>query len=594
MGKIQYLPEQLANQIAAGEVIERPASAVKELVENAIDAGAARIVVHVAEAGRSLRVSDDGEGMAPEDAPLAFERFATSKIRDSQDLFALASLGFRGEALAAIAAVAKIELMTRRAVDLAGIRIKIAGGKQIEVSPWGCPAGTTLSITELFYNTPARLKFLKSPATETAQVIETVTALALAQPHIHLTVQVNERVALDTKGARDLGEATNAVLGPEVGPKLLPVSLERDAYSIRGFIAPPELVRSDRTKQWLLVNGRPVRHPAITRAIDQAYDGHIPQSRYPIYVIDLRIPPERVDFNVHPTKKEIRLADSSLIYHLMQEAISLAFRQPTHSRSTFALLPASFSASPPVALNEALDVYRLADQRNAILHTVDPGQNSRTPGFIPLDCDQLFGAATGQRSAFPWENLLLLGQLHETYLVLQHPDGLYIVDQHNSHERYLYEQLDSSPALPQKLLFPQTLDLTVVASSMVEEHVAELRELGFLLQAANHEKTEWELRAVPAILSQADGVSTILAILEDMALETALPKTSFGEHSRVMLACRSAIKAGQKLTTTEQQLLIKQWRSCQQPFTCPHGRPTAFLIPSGELNRRCLRGRSKQ
>lgn len=584
MAEIHRLSEHLANQIAAGEVVERPASAAKELVENALDAGATRIDVVVGTGGRALRVTDDGTGMSPEDAALAFARFATSKIVEMDDLFALRTLGFRGEALASIAAVARVDLMTRLSGSAAGTRVRLVGGTRVEGGPHGCPDGTTIAVDDLFFNTPARLKFLKADRTEAAHVVEALTGLALAHPGVALTALNGDRMALDSRGARDMAETAAAVLGAEIGPRLLVARAEGEIGSIEGLVAPPELARGDRSKQWLIVNGRPIRHPALSRAVDEAYDGHVPSSRQPIYVLRLAIDPIRVDFNVHPTKREIRLADGSAIFALVRQAVSDALRQTPAARRIFVM------GGPPT-LSELRSVegpYPQARPFGDRLNEALPAR-PKTP-TTPAQAFDLYRPATAEpagREAFPWADLRLMGQLHDTYIVVHHPEGIYLVDQHNSHERYLYEQLGPGRPAAQELLIPAPLDLPAASAEAVAEHRGELRESGF--EVEGDAAAGWLLRAVPAILPAEEAEAALLALLEE-AGESGLSGSDVADRWRITVACHSATKAGQRLTEDEMRRLLAQWRTCEQPFTCPHGRPTAVLVTLAELHRRCMRG----
>ncbi len=613
--KIHRLSDQLANQIAAGEVIERPGSAAKELVENALDAGATRIDVVIAEGGRSLRVTDDGEGMGPDDALLAFDRFATSKVSQIDDLFSLRTMGFRGEALASIAAVARVELRTRRRSDDAGTLVRIEGGEIVASRPCGTAEGTTLAVQDLFFNTPARLKFMKAPATEAAHVVEAVTALALAHPEVAMRATSGNRVVLDTTGARDLAEAAALVLGAEIGPALLRCQADGEAGHVHGLIAPPELIRGDRAKQWLFVNGRPVRNPALARAVDEAFSGHIPASRHPIYAIAVTIDPEAVDFNVHPTKKEIRLRDGATLYALVRDAVSRGLRQLPPGDSGLARRWPDATRAPDrpgfaephlshlargvpdparrgraielgsVGAQQALDLYRPALKEAT--SSYDPGSTAASGASLTASTHAESAADAGGRD-FPWDALTVLGQLHDTYLVLEHPDGLLLVDQHNSHERFLYEQLGAERVASQELLIPRIVDLPAASAEALEAQLGPLAELGFALERLG--EGCWQLRAAPAVLAAEEAERTLLALLFEAADGGLTPGRQLSDRWRVTLACHSATKAGDRLAPGAISRLIAQWRTCQQPFTCPHGRPTSILIPLGELHRRCMRG----
>lgn len=595
MAKIARLPIHIANQIAAGEVIERPSSVVKELVENAIDAHATRIQVIVSDGGRNLMVVDDGEGMTAEDAVLAFERFATSKLRDPEDLWKLTTMGFRGEALPSIASVSKVTCTTRlKGADI-GVRVAIQGGSEPEVTPFGCPEGTSMRIEELFFNTPARRKFLRADSTEMGHVTEVVTALALAHPEIHLSLKANERVVFDTSGAQDLETTAALVLGADVARSLLPVSGTSPHGTIRGLVSPPELIRSDRNKQWFFLNGRAVRHPTLAKAVEEAMVGHIPSGRHPLYILSLEVDPARVDVNVHPTKKEIRLADSQSFFVLIREAVSRALLKSLPSPYTPSAAPRmplpgaqagssrEREAAPTLGETQAaFEAYRptfapsaprAAEPRSVYQPTL--------PSAVPV-------AATTRTDDFPWDQVRILGQLHDTFIMLDHPEGLYLLDQHNSHERYLYENLTPANLTSQELLMPLTLDLTPGEREALADHLAPLTELGFVIEPFGEET--WAIRAVPGFLPMTEAEETIRELLGKAAEARFVSPTNKEDKWRVTIACHSSTRAGDRLTMEQMQRIVELWRKCEQPFTCPHGRPTGFLIPMSELQRRCLRG----
>lgn len=598
MAKIARLPIHIANQIAAGEVIERPSSVVKELVENAIDAGATRIQVIVSDGGRNLTVVDDGEGMTAEDAVLAFERFATSKLRDPEDLWKLTTMGFRGEALPSIASVSKVTCTTRQRGAETGVRVVIQGGSEPEVMPCGCPEGTSMRIEELFFNTPARRKFLRADSTEMGHVTEVVTALALANPEVHLSLKANERMVFDTSGAQDLETTAAMVLGAEVARSLLPVSGTSPHGTIRGLVSPPELIRSDRNKQWFFLNGRAVRHPTLAKAVEEALTGHIPSGRHPIYILSLEVDPARVDVNVHPTKKEIRLADAQSFFVLVREAVSRALLKcmpsmpgayplPAEPRATYPAASGGYgherAAAPTVDQTEAaFEAYRPTFGPTAPRAAeVRPVYQPPLPSAVPI-------AATTRVDDFPWDQLRVIGQLHDTFIMLDHPDGLYLLDQHNSHERYMYENLTPANLTSQELLMPLTLDLTPAEREALADHLKPLTELGFVIEPFGEDT--WAIRAVPGFLPMTEAEETIRELLGKAAEARFVSPTNKGDKWRVTIACHSSTRAGDRLTMAQMQRIVELWRKCEQPFTCPHGRPTGFLLSMNELQRRCLRG----
>jgi DNA mismatch repair protein MutL len=617
MAKIRRLSLHIANQIAAGEVIERPASVVKELVENSLDAGSRRIQVFTSEGGRTIRVVDDGEGMTAEDALLAFERFATSKIQSADDLFRLTTNGFRGEALASIASVAKITLTTRARGAERGTQVVILGGSEPQVSPVGCPEGTQILVEELFFNTPARLKFLRSPGTENGHVVETVTALALANPQTQMVLTSNGREVFNTSGANGLADTAAYVLGLEIAQAMLPVEGESPHGKLKGLVTPPELIRSGKDKQWFFLNGRPVRHPTLARAVEEAFLGHIPSGRHPLYVLSLEVDPERVDVNVHPTKKEVRLADAQSFFFLIREAVARALR-----RHPLAALDEPLAAAQaPGESPDAADAPRVAEPlapypppfAGSVLRPV--GDRPTGGGYAPRSGDapssrpaseaameayRPITQGTPYQSAFPeviaqnrevdfpWDSLRILGQLQNTYIVLEHPEGLYLLDQHNSHERYLYEQLLPAEPISQELLLPVPLSLSHAEQAVLEENGSKLEALGFRLEPFG--EATWAIRAVPSILPVTEAEEVIRDMLGRGCETRFVSPKNKDDAWRVSIACHSATRAGDRLNEEQMQRILALWRKCDQPFTCPHGRPTGFLMPMNELNRRCLRG----
>lgn len=584
MSTIHRLPPSLANQIAAGEVIERPASIVKELIENSIDAHATRITLEVREGGRWLRICDDGTGIAPEDAPLAFERFATSKLSEFEDLYRLETKGFRGEALASISAVARIECLTRlRDAEMGTcIRIDEAG---MDIDPCGCPTGTTLQIKDLFYNTPARLKFLKAASTEMAHIHDAVLALALSHPSVGFSLTLEGRESINTIGSANLQEAASLLFNE--GNKLVPIEAEGEGIRIWGLASPPNLFRGDRQKQWLFVNGRWVRHATIQKAAEEAYLGHIPNGRYPLLVLNVEIDPARVDVNVHPNKREVRIAQIPALFSLIKKGVYGAI-QPAIATSVPAqredepFIPLEIPATPAFAPLPSLQ--RLPDI------SYSPRENTRTfapvptPTPIPPQAESMLRPEPRPEtttSVLPWDRMRVIGQLHRTYILLEHPEGLYLIDQHNSHERILYEQLSPAKIERQELLLPVRLDVTESQNAKIEELKDTLFDLGFIVEESGPKS--WTVRCTPALLPYAQIEETLQGFLA----EESCPDRE--RKMRATLACKAATKAGAPLTQYEMENLIKQLSECPQPLTCPHGRPTGSLIPLSEIHRKVLR-----
>ncbi|MEB3186058.1 MAG: DNA mismatch repair endonuclease MutL [bacterium] len=603
MSRIQRLPLAIANQIAAGEVIERPASVVKELVENALDAGASRVRIRAREGGRWLEVTDDGSGMDPEDAVLAFERFATSKLRTSEDLWTLRTMGFRGEALPSIASVSRLTCTTRALGSQDGIEVRIEGGHEPVVHPAGCPEGTRIEVADLFFNTPARRKFLRADSTELSQIGEVVTGLALAHPGVRFSLTLEQREVFDTAGCRNLRDVIRVLWGTEWADRMLEVDTETSTGRVHGLLAPPEWLRRDRHRQFWVLNGRNIRHPSLARGLEEALAVHVPQGRHSQFVLHLEVDPERVDVNVHPTKREVRLADGQSVYWLVKEAITrsllldrgveptpgMGATTGTHERSQGgqAPWPASGTAGrgmprqdiDPERSAAALDLFRPAPAGERV--------DAARPYQPMLGGSPELARAVHRPDDFPWDGLRIVGQLDRTFILLEHPDGLYMLDQHNAHERYLYEQMKPAEVKSQELLMPRVMQLRPETSEALRDHATRLNDLGYRIEPMD--ETTWAIRAVPAILSLEQAEATVHELLGDAAEARFVSPANREDRWRITIACHAATRAGDVLDPEQMKKVVGYWRACQQPFTCPHGRPTGFLIPRNELKRRVLR-----
>ncbi|MNS08959.1 DNA mismatch repair protein MutL [compost metagenome] len=594
MAKIQRLPIHVANQIAAGEVIERPASVVKELVENAIDAGARRVTVDVTHGGRNIRVTDDGEGMTEEDALLAFERFATSKLKDTEELWRLYTMGFRGEALASIASIAKVECLTRPRGGDKGTQVVIHGGSEPQVRPAGCPEGTTFVIQDLFYNTPARLKFLRAAGTEQGHIQDVVTALALCHPEVDFKLVINGRESLSTVGARTLREVMAVLLGDEVAESLGEVEHANEAGAVKGLVSRPHKVRGDRSRQWFFINKRWVRDPLLAKGVEEAFVGHIPSDRHPIFVLHIELDPALVDINVHPAKKEVRLGQTHRVYGLLREGVVKSFTQagielpPPSDPSAYPMgqrwveTPAWYkgaggSWTPP----SAPDAAQLA-AATAFYRPAEAPPMPEMPSFF-----ETAGAYSAPGLPRELDQLKVIAQLHRTYIMCEHPEGLFLIDQHNSHERWLYEQLAPAGIVSQELLMPLVLTLTPSEMATAEEYQARLQALGFGFEPFGRDA--WVLRALPALLPLKEAEKTVRELLSKVEATGVVTRLPDDDPIRRTIACHSAIKAGETLTHEQMQQIIERLKETQHPLTCPHGRPTGIMISMTELNRRCLR-----
>ena len=598
MGRIQRLPMNIANQIAAGEVVERPGSVVKELVENALDAGSTRIQVRAREGGRWLEVTDDGTGMDPDDARLAFERFATSKLRDAEDLWSLRTMGFRGEALPSIASVARVTCTTRPRGEAQGHQIRIEGGQDAQLSPAGCAEGTRIEVADLFFNTPARRKFLRADSTELAHIGELVTGMALSHPDIRFTLTLEQREVFDTAGCRNLRDVIRIIWGTEWADRMLEVDTETSSGRIHGLIAPPEWVRRDRNRQTWILNGRMIKHPSLARGLEEALALHVPHGRHSQFVLHLEIDPERVDVNVHPTKREVRLADGQATYWLVKEGITRALlldRGPQSAPLPTPMNEGSARTGPTGGSGGAHPVARPGISHDLSAAALDLFRPAPGPGAVAparpyqasLGGNQDLARAIHRPDDFPWDQLRIVGQLDRTFILLEHPDGLYMLDQHNAHERYLYEHMKPAEVKSQELLLPRVMQLRPETSEALRDHASRLNDLGYRLEPMDD--TTWAIRGVPAILTLEEAEAAIHDLLGDAAEARFVSPVNREDRWRITIACHGATRAGDVLDQEQMKRVVGYWRDCQQPFTCPHGRPTGFLIPRGELKRRVLR-----
>ena len=584
--RIRILPEDLANRIAAGEVIERPASVVKELTENALDADAQTITVTAQGAGRRLiRVSDDGHGMSQDDALLAFERHATSKIRAVEDLGCITTLGFRGEALPSIASVSRLTLTTCAQLGETGTWLELDGGVIRQVREWAGPIGTSIEVRQLFFNTPARLKFLKSRNTELGHMVNVVSQLALAHPGVRFRFTHEQQALLDLPPVASTLDRLAAIWGAEIGRQLLPIEEREGSILLSGFVSPPTWSRASRDAQYLFVNGRVVRDRILLHALSEGYRHILPEKRHPMVFVFLALPPQDVDVNVHPHKTEVRFAQPDLIHAMVREALQRGLSRTAISvpREPLAEYPVTSPVATPPAPGTAvlggLLPSTVEAQPRASIDMTQPQMTPPTPEHSPLVPSALV----------PTRQLRPLGQIHHSFIVADGPEGLYLFDQHALQERILYEGLKSgfhAEAVPrQHLLFPATIELTPAAVLWFEEFRGLLERIGF--EAEPFGGTTVVLRTVPAALAEyayLDIYRDTLAALA--ATGRASPYDEIVEAMLASLACHDAIKINRPLDLSEMRRLLDDFATAGDPATCPHGRPLALTIPVAELRRR--------
>jgi len=593
MSQIQILPENLANRIAAGEVVERPASVVKELLENSIDAEAERIEVILQDGGKKLiEVRDDGAGMSQEDVVVAVQRFATSKIAQDSDLDAIATLGFRGEALPSIGAVCQMKITTRRHDAAEGTALLMEGGEVSDLRAVGCPPGTTVQVANLFYNTPARRKFLATTATERGHCVDWASRLALAHPEIAFQITHNEAVLLSTAGSGDLQSVLTAVYGSNTARQLVPVNLESDGLCIHGYISTPRVTRASRRHQLFFVNRRFVRSRMLSHALTEAYGMLLPQQKQPVAVIMIEIDPRRVDPNVHPTKIEVRFSNPGEIHNLVQQAVENALAEaglrslpstqdqprkgPGLPAGRFA--PADFKQS---GLVKRLRVNPFFDQ-------VDEREDGLDIHATPATVAGPASAETATEETDTEERQFnILGQVSATYLVVQYGNDLLLIDQHRAAERVIFDRLAAQPRrlARQLLAVPMTLELSPEQVAAVEDHRELLSEMGFEVEPFGG--NSYILRSVPAQLTESNPGEVVEGILADLATwQSSSKMVNLREDMLASISCHAAIKAGQRLSDEEMYKLTSDLLDSETPAVCPHGDPVIVSMPADEINRK--------
>jgi len=574
---VRRLPDTVVNKIAAGEVVERPAAVVKELVENSLDAGATRIEVAVRGAGRQLiAVTDDGQGMPPEDCLLALERHATSKLRTETDLDAIGTLGFRGEALPAILAVSRLSLLSRPAAASRGFLIVGEGGVVGESGPADAPAGTAVEIRDLFFNTPARGKFLKNPATEQTAIVRVVTQLALANPGVHVRLVANGRVLLNAPAGAGLRERVGALYGFGLASRLLDVSAEGGGARLTGVVAPPALARSHRDDIHLIVNGRVVRDTLLTQALLEAFRPLLPRDQFPLAAIGLALEPSEVDVNVHPAKTWVRFRRPRVLQGLVLDAVRTALRQMDAAPAGLVLRLAGDAASPDTAAMPAPGLGGAAEP---------PGWTGGDPAQASLFRE----GEAGYRSE-PFFGRVV-GQIEDTFIVAYTADEVFFVDQHVAHERVLFErlrgELERGVLASQELLFPLPLELAPARLRTLERVIPELGRLGFALEGFGGNAIL--LRAVPSLLRTDDLPRLADELARELDEDAGQGSSPVLDRLLAFVACRAAIKAHQSLAPEEMAQVLTDLAETATPYYCPHGRPIVSRIPLGEIKRELRR-----
>lgn len=628
--EVKLLDQNTANQIAAGEVVEKPASVVKELVENALDAGAGKIDVTIFEGGTQyIRVADDGSGMTEANAKLAVLRHATSKIRAAEDLMSLHTLGFRGEALPSIASVSNFQLLTRLADEEFATSIRIDGGEQTECQQTGGQAGTTVIVENLFFNVPARRKFLRTNATEGRYINELLTRLALSRPDVRFKLVSNDKEVLSTPGNGSLFDAITALYGKKVSDELLKVDFTGTDVKITGYIGKPTLLKGTRQWQTFMVNGRIINNRMMSKAIDHAYQSQVPKSGFPFAVLMVEVDTHTIDVNVHPQKSEIKFSDDSVIYKAMYKALTDALTKPMSAKPQQALdlLPDSeLAVFKPVGQGIITDGMPLQKQQSVpktapvqqpkpayadIFKTAPAHEPQPEPvqsevwkqveyTYTPPKTEPVY-TINEVREEFKkqdevaanvigftdtnneTESIWPIGQVDKTFIIAQSEDTLYLIDQHAAHERILYDKFvnahNNIPA--QTMLMPLYIDVTAHDTEIIEKHREDFSRLGVDIEPTG--ETLLRISSLPADI-KADGAEDFIREITKMLSEMKnISPSDLRQNMLHMMACKAAIKAGEVLNMRQMRQLIIDLCNTEHPFTCPHGRPCMIEISSAEL-----------
>jgi len=549
---IRVLATEVVSKIAAGEVVERPASVVKELIENSLDAGATQIAVEAQGGGMELiKVSDNGTGIPASELELAFRRYATSKISDLDDLEKISSLGFRGEALPSMAAVAEVEIFTQTSSETVGSYMSLRKGEVVRKESRARPQGTTVTVHRLFRYFPARLKFLKSVNTEGSRIAHLASQYALAFPEVKFSLVLDKRQSLRTTGNGDLADVVSEIYGSEIAQKMVKVEQKDGPTKVTGLTSPPSLARSNRNYLSFFVNRRWVHSPLLNRATEEAYHGLLMDGQHPITVINISLPPQELDVNIHPAKAQIKFCHEQTIFSSVQKAVEDALGRTPIARS------------------------------KAVPFSVSSGQ-WQSPRMI-MDNEPAFVVAQLPTMELPV--LRVLGQLANTYIIAEGPDGLYLIDQHAAHERILYDRIlaqwSQKEVEVQGLLQPITIEFSPGEEETLRANKESLAEFGFAIESFGNRS--YLIRAMPALAARANIIEIVTALLDSLASKESL--NPWEEKIAQSLACHGALRAGQQLSNEEMRELIKQLEQTKQPRACPHGRPTMIHLTSHQLEK---------
>lgn len=594
---IKILEKNVADKIAAGEVIDRPVSIIKELVENSLDAGADSITIEISDGGKTyIRVTDNGCGIDPDQVELAFRRHATSKITSEQDLDTIATLGFRGEALASICAVSRVELITRTEESRTGRRVIIEGSDVISNSATGCPEGTTITVKDLFFNVPARNKFMASAASESRRIIDFASRIALSYPDIRFNVINSSKRVFTTSGKGNILASIISIYGTDTGKDLIPVEKSEGGLLLKGYVSSPGTSLPSRSRQVMCVNGRIISSNVMERAIDRAYQDRLFKGRFPVAFLFLAMPPEKLDVNIHPTKKEIRFDDNAEVEDFIYAAIRDALRQkeaiPSAKPDAKAAKPMALTENEseyttknqikvPVLNDEKFEIEYKAEQVNInnVLETLRKEQISKSAEPEPPKPQPVY-------RPFEFDELKVIGVIFNTYIAAQDSDSFYLIDQHAAHERVFYEKLTeqfrSSEKAMQQLLLPLNFNVSAAVTASEESWIEPVRSFGYNIEFFGN--NTYIVREIPSFMDMAEAEEFLEDIFMQLDEKPDLSNSRVFERI-ITKSCKSAVKAGDRLDDSEIMALFEQIKSCENPFSCPHGRPTFIKMTQYELER---------
>lgn len=631
MGIIKELDQGTINQIAAGEVVERPSSIVKELLENSIDAGATRISVEIEEGGtKSIRITDNGKGINKEDIRIAFLRHTTSKIKTAMDLLTVSSLGFRGEALSSIAAVCQVELLTRTADAMEGIRYRIEGGKEVGFEEIGIPVGTTFIVNNIFFNTPARRKFLRTAQTEAGYVSDIIEKIALSHPEIAISFKSNGKVKIHTSGNGNLKDVIYSIYGREITENILEINEENDFMKISGYIGKAIISKGNRTFENYFINGRYIKSNIISKAIEDGYKFILMQHKYPFTVIDFTIKPEYLDVNVHPSKMELRFRKSESIYPMISECINdaliekpniidVTFEKNVEKAEQIKYIPEPFENKRQDIVNSINNKLSNDNSSNVKYDFYNFGEGPKELNMTPsefgnntLQEDVNYNATANsinnitnnkmvQRELTEeYDNFLsevakpkhkIIGQVFDTYWIVEYNDKMYIIDQHAAHEKVMFEslmnKLENKEISSQMINPPIILSLSMSESQLLEKYLENFKNIGFQIESFGGQ--DYAVRAVPSDLYTLDSEDVLMGIVDNLSNETGKMVPDIINEKIASMSCKAAVKGNSKLSYEEADKLIEQLLQLDNPYNCPHGRPTIISMSKYELEKKFKR-----